>query len=49
MHYSNNVSYKYKDKLVEKPEIKVYGRIAHQHRNIGFFPIHPKVIGILVN
>ena len=25
------------DKLVEKPEIKVYGKIAHQHRNIGFF------------
>jgi hypothetical protein len=22
------------DKLVEKPEIKLYGRITHQHRNI---------------
>ena len=26
-----------KDKLLHKPEITVYGKIAHQHRNIGFF------------
>jgi hypothetical protein len=25
------------DKLLHKPEITVYGKIAHQHRNIGFF------------
>ena len=26
-----------KSKLIEKPEIRVYGKICHQNRNIGFF------------
>ena len=26
-----------KDKLMEKPEIIVYGKVCHQHRSVGFF------------
>ena len=36
-----------KPKLLEKPEIRVYGKICHQNRNIGFSPMSRSRIQIL--
>jgi len=30
-----------KDKLIENPEIMVFGKRCNQHRSIGSFQIHP--------
>ena len=34
---SANIIGDVKDKLMEKPEIIVYGKVCHQHRSVGFF------------